>query len=178
MRMDLWRLVALATPAWRVACTRCGALAPHDSTDRFRVNSNGERHDVWLLYRCRSCGDTRKRRLAHRRRASELPGGVLAPYLENDPAFARRHAFELPPGEPLPYRVLRPALPAAGAVRARIVQPEPCGERWDRLLARELGCPRAQLARAAARGTLWLEGAHSLARPVQDGQGFVLEGLS
>jgi hypothetical protein len=175
MRMVLWRLEALATPAWHAACARCGGLSAHDSTDSFRVNSNGERHDVWLLYRCRDCGDTRKRRLAHRRLASELPGG-LAPYLMNDAACARRHAFELRPQEPLPYRVLRPALPEPGAavLCVRIVQPEPCGERWDRLLARELGCPRAQVARAAARGALRLDGARSLARPVQDGQGFSL----
>jgi hypothetical protein len=170
--MVLWRLTALATPAWHAPCARCGELAAHDSTDLFRVNSNGERHDVWLLYRCSGCGDTRKRRLAHRCLARELPGGTLAPYLANDPAAARRHAFELAPRGPLPYAVERPQLPAAGELRVRVVAPEPCGVRWDRFLARELGCSRAELARAAARGALVVDGARSLARMVQDGQGF------
>ena len=181
--MVLWRVDVLSTPAWRDACARCGRVVHHDSTGRFRVNSNGARHDVWLLYRCRGCGDTRKRRLAHRCLASELPGGGLARYLENDAACARRHAFELAPQEPLPYRVMRPELPAAGVLRpepapagplhARILSPEPCGERWDRFLARELACSRGEVVRAADGGALRLEGTSSLSRPVQDGHGFV-----
>jgi hypothetical protein len=170
--LHLWRVEVLATPAWRDLCARCGGVAAHDGTASFRVNSNGARHDVWLLYRCRGCGDTRKRRLARRALASELPGGALEPYLANDAACARRHAFELRPEAPLPYRVLRPDLPADGPLAARILAPEPCGERWDRFLARELGCARAEVQRAAASGALRLEGARSLARPLQDGQGF------
>lgn len=170
--MVLWRVEVLSTPVWRDACARCGRSSPLDCTGLFRVNSNGARHDVWLLYRCRGCGDTRKRRIAQRCLARELPGGALAPYLENDAACARRHAFELAPQEPLPYRVIRPEPPAAGPLHARIDSPEPCGERWDRFLARELGCSRGEVVRAAERGALWLEGANALARPVQDGQGF------
>lgn len=180
--MVLWRVEVLSTPVWRDACARCGRSTPLDSTGLFRVNSNGARHDVWLLYRCRGCGGTRKRRIARRRLAHELPGGALAPYLENDAACARRHAFELAPQEPLPYRVMRPELPAAGVLRpepaadgglhARIESPEPCGERWDRFLARELACSRSEVVRAAGRGALRLEGAGALARLVQDGQGF------
>lgn len=136
------------------------------------MNSNGARHDVWLLYRCRGCGDTRKRRIAQRCLAHELPGGALAPYLENDASYARRHAFEIAPQEPLSYRVLRPEPPAAGLLHARIDSPESCGERWDRFLARELGCSRGEVVRAAEHGALRLEGASALARPVRDGQGF------
>lgn len=170
--MQIWRVECLATPAWRDACARCGGVTAHDSTGRFRVNSNGVRHDLWLLYRCRGCGDTRKRRLARRRLAGELPGGSLDPYLANDAAKARRHAFELAPVEPLPYRVLRPEPPVDGALHARIVSPEPCGERWDRFLARELARSRGEIVRAAARGALRLEGASVLSSRVEDGQGF------
>jgi hypothetical protein len=166
--MQLWRVEVLATPAWRDLCARCGGAATLDSTGCFRVNSNGARHDVWLLYRCRGCGDTRKRRLAHRVLASELPGGGLDPYLANDAACARRHAFELRPEAPLPYRVLRPALPATGPVAARIALPEPCGERLDRFLARELGCARGAVAHAAATGALQLDWTHSLAGPIRE----------
>jgi hypothetical protein len=171
----LWCVECLATPAWRDACSCCGRITPHDSTGRFRLNSNGARHDLWLLYRCRSCGDTRKRRLAQRCLASELPGGALEPYLENDAACARRYAFALAPQEALAYRVLRPEPPATGELRARILSPEPCGERWDRFLARELACSRSEVARAARGGALRLEGPKSLARSVEDGQGFAWE---
>jgi hypothetical protein len=168
----LWRVEVLGTPAWRERCVRCGRPSDHACTGRFRVNSNGERHDVWLLYRCPLCGDTRKRRLATRCRAGALPAGALEPYLSDDPACARRHAFELTPPAPLPYRVVRPALPPAGPLVARITQREPCGERWDRFLARELGWPRGRVARAERTGVLRFEGGAGLARPVRDGQVF------
>jgi hypothetical protein len=58
-------------------------------------------------------------------------------------------------------------------LHARIQAPEPCGERWDRFLARELACSRGAVVRAARSGALRLERASALARPVQDGQGFV-----
>jgi hypothetical protein len=150
--LQIWRVECLATPAWRDACARCGGATAHDSTGLFRVNSNGVRHDLWLLYRCRGCGDTRKRRLAQRRLACELPGGSPEPYLANDAGWARRHAFALAPAGPLSYRVWRPGPPAGGVLHARIVSPEPSGERWDRFLARELAGSRGQVARGAERG--------------------------
>jgi hypothetical protein len=170
----LWRVEVLGTPAWRERCARCGRPSAHESTGRFRVNSNGERHDLWLLYRCPLCGDTRKRRLAQRCRAGELPARALDPYLHDDPVWARRHAFELPPREPLPYRVERPELPGEGVLAVRVAQPEPCGERWDRFLARELGWSRSRVVHVAATGALRLDGGASLARVVQDGQRFTL----
>lgn len=172
--MVLWHVEVLGTPAWRERCARCSRPSAFESTGRFRVNSNGERHDLWLLYRCPLCGDTRKRRLAQCCRARELPAGALEPYLHDEPSWARRHAFELPPGEALAYRVLRPELPFAGGLAVRVAQPEPCGERWDRFLARELGWSRSRVARAAADGTLRLVGTASLARSVLDGHGFTL----
>ena len=172
--MVLWRVEVLGTPAWRERCARCGRPSDGECTGRFRVNSNGERHDVWLLYRCQLCGDTRKRRLAHRCRAGELPAGSLELYLSDDPAWARRHAFELAPLAPLPYRVSRPALPSDGALVARIAQREPCGERWDRFLARELGWSRGQVVRAARAGALRFEHGAGLAQCVRDGQVFAL----
>ena len=172
--MVLWRVEVLGTPVWRERCARCGGPSDGECTGRFRVNSNGERHDVWLLYRCLLCGDTRKRRVARRCRAGELPAGRLAPYLTDDPAWARRHAFEVAPLAPLPYRVLRPALPADGALVVRIAQPELCGERWDRFLARELGWSRGRVVLAAAAGVLRFEHGARLAQCVRDGHAFAL----
>jgi hypothetical protein len=169
--MVLWRVDVLETPPWHDACARCGRVAAHDSTGAFRVNANGARHDVWLLYRCRACGATKRRRLARRAGVAELP---LAAYLANDPVLARRHAFEIAPREPLRYRVTRPPLPPSGRLAARLVLPEPCGERWDRFLARELGCSRGAVARRAASGALALTHGAELSRPLRDGQGFAL----
>ncbi|RIK91863.1 MAG: thioredoxin domain-containing protein, partial [Proteobacteria bacterium] len=46
--------------------------------------------------------------------------------------------------------------------------PEPCGVRWDALLARELGWSRTRVARARAGGAIRIE-AHGHARTVAHG---------
>lgn len=173
--MVLWRVVVLAAPRWRERCARCAVLSDFVCVDRFRVNSHGERHDVWLLYRCSRCGGTRKRRIARRRRAHELPPGRVEPYLRDDAGWLRRHAFELPLREPLPYRVERPALPSEGALEVGIDQPRPCGVRWDRFLAGELGCSRSALARRLRTGRVRLSPGVRAADPVAHGQRFVAE---
>mgnify|MGYP001041365889 FL=1 len=39
-------------------CPGCGCRAAYESTGSFRVNANGKRIDVWLIFRCKSCGRT------------------------------------------------------------------------------------------------------------------------
>src|SRR5262245_442707 len=129
----VWRVVALAAPAWVRPCPRCpDPAARFAATARFRVNANGGRLDVWLLYACAACGVTEKRRLLHRAPVAAIEPARLDGYHRNDAALAWSHAFELPVHAELPHRVERPPLPAAGAFAARIDQPDPCGVRWDR----------------------------------------------
>jgi hypothetical protein len=99
-----------------------------------------------------------------------LAVGELERYLADDRELAWRCAFGLPVAAPLPYRVQRPALPEAGLLRVRVAQPWPCGLRWDRLLAGELGWPRSRIRRAVKRGSIVLGGGRSAAEPVRDGQ--------
>lgn len=158
----VWRVEALAAPAWVRACVRCGiSSARFEASERFRVNAHQGRLDVWLLHHCSACDDTAKRRLLHRVPVAAIEPGRLDGYLRNDAALARAHAFELPAREPLPHRIVRPPLPAAGPLAARIEQPFACGLRWDRLLAAELGWSRTRVARAFEAGAVAIDGASS-----------------
>jgi len=165
-----WRIEPLASPAWIHPCPGCARPARFACAERFRVNAQQGRLDVWLLYHCSACGRTAKRRLQRRRPVASFAPGRLAGYLANDPLLARAHAFEIASDGPLPHRVVRPPLPGAGVLRARVEQPLACGLRWDRLLALELGASRAQVQRAWRCGRLRVEGVSSPARPVRDGQ--------
>ena len=138
----------LAAPPWPEHCTRC-KHPELSSTGRFRVNANGSRHDVWLIYRCDRCNARRGRRLWRRVHAAGVP---LDGYRRSDPALALEHAFAFGAAAPIPYVVERPPLPECGVVVARIEQPFPCGVRWDRFLARELGWSRSRAAAALRRG--------------------------
>jgi hypothetical protein len=167
----VWRVEALAAPVWARACIRCGvSSARFVASERFRVNAHQGRLDVWLLHHCAACGDTAKRRLHHRVPVASVDASRLDGYHRNDAALARAHAFELPAHEPLPHRIVRPPLPHAGALEARIEQPFACGLRWDRLLAAELSWSRARVAKAWADGVVAVGSARSPRDRVADGQ--------
>ena len=168
--LALWRVEPLAVPPLAAACPHCRASDRFESAGRFRVNANQARLDVWLLYRCARCAHTLKRRLLRRAPVGAIAEDRLDAYFRDEPALARAHAFEVPLAGPLPYRVLRPPLDLARPLRARIVQPLPCGLRWDRFLARELGLSRAQVARAWRAGEIAIAPPPRMpSAPVRDG---------
>ncbi len=169
MLLVVWRVEALALPALSLPCARCARVASFHCSERFRVNANGGRLDVWLLYRCSDCAEVHKQRIHRRMRADALPPARLAGYRDNAPELVRACAFVAGAGAQVAHRVVRPPLPEGVALHARIEQPEPCGVRWDRLLARELGWSRARLARACERGAVRINGGADLRRPVADG---------
>jgi hypothetical protein len=144
-------------------------------TERFRVNANGGLLDVWLLYRCAACAEVHKQRVERRVRAAALPSELLAGYQGDAPALVRRCAFAAGSGAEVPYRVERPPLPTSGPLVARIEQPEPCGVRWDRLLARELGWARSRVAREALQRGVLVNARAELRRLVADADVLLLD---
>ncbi len=169
MLQVVWRVEALALPALALHCARCAHLSSFDCTERFRVNANGGLLDVWLLYRCHACAEVHKQRVLRRVRAATMPAERIESYQGDAPVLVRRCAFAAGRGAEVAHRVVRPALPEAGTLLARIEQAEPCGARWDRLLARELAWSRSRSAREAERGNVRVNGAAELRRTVADG---------
>jgi hypothetical protein len=165
----VWRVEALALPALSLPCARCARVSSFICTERFRVNANGGLLDVWLLYRCVACAEVHKERVMRRAPVRSISCERLASHQGGDAALVRACAFSLARGVDVPHRVLRAPLPGCGGFIARIEQPEPCGARWDRLLARELGWSRSRIAREAERGALQVNGASELRRVVADG---------
>ena len=51
-----WRVAAAGAPTALRPCGACGAEAAFASTGQFRVNAQKKRLDVWLVYRCTTCG--------------------------------------------------------------------------------------------------------------------------
>ena len=162
----VWRVLPLAVPAWSAPCAR-GCALTLESTGRFRVNANGPRHDVWLLYRCPRCGSVRKRSIHRRAREDAL--GSLDVYRRSDRDTALRWAFQLSRGEKVPYRVERPSIVRPGTLDVRIEQPFPGGARWAAFLARELGCSRSLVRAAFRSGALALAPSRRANAPVSDG---------
>ncbi len=177
MLETVWRVEALALPTLSLRCARCARISTFACTERFRVNANGGLLDVWLLYRCEACAEVHKQRVQRRVRPGAVPAALLASYQGAERALVRRCAFAAARGAEVAHRVVRPPLPEAGVLLARIEQPEPCGARWDRLLARELAVPRACIAREAERGNVRVNGGGDLRRELADGDSLALASL-
>lgn len=177
MAHSVWKVIAVHTPRVLRRCARCDTRQPFVSSDRFRVNANKQRLDVWLIYRCGSCEQPWNLSVHERVRPSEIGADALDRYHANcrDTAWAvafdsvRLARLGVDVDFETAYRVER-AAGVPDAIRVELV--DPCRVRLDRLLASELGVSRAAV-RAMAPGL----GARELRRPVRHGQELALRGV-
>jgi hypothetical protein len=105
-------------------CQRCGGPQRFHCADRFRVNANGKRIDVWLLFHCDRCGGTARLPVLERVPVARIPSSRLLAFEANDPreviavvrdrallrgagfgaGSRRRRARPAPPATPAPSR--------------------------------------------------------------------------
>jgi hypothetical protein len=160
VQVVVWRVVPARTPHVLRACPRCGPM-PFASSDRFRVNASGRRLDVWLVYRCTGCDHTWNLTVRERATPEAIGAALLEAYHRNDAAEAWRCAFDAGllgrAGARLeaatPVRVERGPAPD-GPFAIRFELPWPVRVRLDRLLAAELGIPRAVVRARCTAGEL------------------------
>lgn len=53
-----WAIAPKTAPRPLISCSRCGTVKAYCSSGKFRVNANGKRIDVWLIYRCIDCDNS------------------------------------------------------------------------------------------------------------------------
>lgn len=90
-------------------CAGCGRKTEYCSTGNFRVNANGRKVDVWLIYQCKKCRHTCNLTVYERRNPTTIPQKEYEAFLRNDAdlaaAYGRSREFflknraELVPGE-------------------------------------------------------------------------------
>ncbi|MEL6188819.1 MAG: DUF1062 domain-containing protein [Myxococcota bacterium] len=153
-----WRVRPLHTPAVLRRCPRCDGMRRFRSSDRFRVNAQGRRLDVWLIYRCSACSQTWNRTVEERVGVDRIPPELYAAYLRNDLDVAWDAAFAPLRGgagiEAADFVVET----SAPAPRVRISMPWPLELRLDRVLAQGLGRSRSQVREDLQRGRIRGEG--------------------
>ncbi len=158
-----WRVEPCSIPHLLFACRGCARTAPFAHTGRFRVNANGARLDVWLLYRCVACG-TVKKVTVHERVHKRAVGDLVA-FETSRPDLVTQWAWTLAahrPAEPVrDFVVHRDEVVHPG--RIRLAVPHPVHARLDRVLARGLSLSRREVAGR-------VEDKKALKRPVFDGQ--------
>lgn len=83
--MDYTILPVQAFPVYR-SCPGCGVKRRFVSTGKFRINANGSRLDVWLIYQCENCRHTWN--LTVYERVRRLEEEEYRKFAENDPGLA------------------------------------------------------------------------------------------
>lgn len=174
-----WTLIANRFPRpWR-SCPRCGTQRAFECSGKFRLNANGRRLDAWLVYKCTACDDTWNHTLFERRNTRELDPDLLSALEANDPALVSRFAFDVAALRRAAHRVeefagsvarkdeLTDEAQAPARLEILLATPAPIAIRLDRLLAAELGLPRARIGAMADAGHIIT--AAGLNRPVRDG---------
>lgn len=73
-------------------CGGCGRKTAFECSGKFRVNANGRRLDVWLIYRCERCGRTLNVPIYERVPPERLSPEMYEGFLENDRELAMEYA--------------------------------------------------------------------------------------
>jgi hypothetical protein len=178
-----WQVAPLQCPLiWR-HCSRCKSPMPFACSMKFRTNAQKKRIDVWLIYRCRGCGDSWNMPIHERVAIGDLAHDAFEAIARNDPALAMRYAFDrerlarhgtrLEESTHLAVRKSRQeGRDDAPVVEISLALALPCQIRLDRLLSGELDVTRSQLRLLHDRGLLRVAQPlrKSLRSPIADGQ--------
>ncbi|MEL7602018.1 MAG: DUF1062 domain-containing protein [Bacillota bacterium] len=93
METFVWDVRILGTPAVNRKCGKCGC-GRFVSSGRFRVNANGSRIDVWLIFKCEHCNATWNMEILSRVKADSISRELYSRFLDNDEALALQYALD------------------------------------------------------------------------------------
>lgn len=66
------------------SCKGCGRKTHFKNTKKFRVNANGNRLDIWLIYQCEKCKHTFNLAIYEREKSSSITKEEYIRFLNND----------------------------------------------------------------------------------------------
>lgn len=69
-------------------CGHCGKKMTFISTQKFRVNANKNKLDVWLIYQCKKCRHTLNIPIYERVSPQKIPTDMYEKFLANDEELA------------------------------------------------------------------------------------------
>ena len=72
-------------------CSGCGKKTHFINTKKFRVNANGNKLDVWLIYQCEKCRHTLNLAIYERQKPSSIPKEEYRSFLSNDEQLAEAY---------------------------------------------------------------------------------------
>lgn len=91
-----WQVMPAHTPLLGRHCAHCDQFRPFRCHERFRINSQKRKLDVWLIYQCAACGATWNMEIATRVRPQDIAPSQFRAMEANDAALAWYYAFDVP----------------------------------------------------------------------------------
>ena len=76
-------------------CPGCGQKSSFKNTGKFRVNANGSKIDVWLIYQCEKCRHTFNLTIYKRQKNTSIPTDEYQRFLGNDEQLAEEYGRNL-----------------------------------------------------------------------------------
>ncbi len=75
-------------------CAKCGKKEHFVNTGCFRVNANGNKVDVWLIYQCKKCKHTCNLTIYERRKPSRISSEEYERFMANDEELALQYGTD------------------------------------------------------------------------------------
>ncbi len=73
------------------SCSKCGRKTHFKNTKKFRVNANGNKLDIWLIYQCEECKHTLNLAIYERQKVSSIPKEEYQSFLDNNERLTERY---------------------------------------------------------------------------------------
>ncbi len=149
-------------------CSGCGKKTSFKNTKKFRINANGNKLDVWLIYQCEKCRHTWNLAIYERQKISAVPAEEYQRFLQNDQELAQQYGRNIRlfqknrakvDSEQLAYRFVKlsdtePEDRCGHLVLLTIQNPCELKIRPEKQIAGALGISRSQVEKWKARGVI------------------------
>lgn len=76
-------------------CAGCCRKTNFINTKKFRVNANGSKLDVWLIYQCETCRHTLNLTIYERKKVSSIPKEEYDCFLRNEEELAEKYGRDM-----------------------------------------------------------------------------------
>ncbi len=76
-------------------CPKCGKKTHFKNTQKFRVNANGNKLDIWLIYQCEECRHTLNLAIYERKKVSSVPKKEYQRFLDNNEQLAEMYGKDI-----------------------------------------------------------------------------------
>lgn len=75
-------------------CSLCGCKSLYINSNNFRVNANGNKIDIWLIYQCKKCKHTYNLTIYERKKVDSIPPNDFNRFMENDQELAKTYGTD------------------------------------------------------------------------------------